>query len=164
MKLERKNNEGRRNREQAGFTLAEVMVAVAIVGIAFASLYVGMGSGLLITQSSRENLRATQIMLERMEGIRLHNWNQITISNMVPTKFATRYYPKTLGGNTNSQGIMYSGAINISTPVISPAPTYVDKLRMVDVEIQWKSGEIQRSRSMSTLVAQDGLQNYVFSN
>jgi hypothetical protein len=140
------------------------MAGVAIVGISFASLYVGMASGFGITQSSRENLRATQILLEHMEGIRLHNWNQVTQSNMIPTTFTTQYYPDGMGTNTGPSGVTYSGTIAVTAPVISPAPTYIDKLRMVDVEIRWTSGDIQRSRRMSTIVGRDGLQNYIFAN
>ena len=140
------------------------MAGVAIVGISFASLYVGMASGFGLTRSSREDLRATQILLEHMEGIRLHNWNQVTQSNMIPSKFTTYYYPESMGTNNSSQGVTYSGNISVTTPVISPAPTYIDKLRMVDVEVQWTSGQNQRSRRMSTIIARDGLQNYIFTN
>src|SRR6266508_4273052 len=57
------------------FAIAEVLVSVALMAIVFVSLYLGMSSGFAVTKLSRENLRATQIMLERLEGIRLYNWN-----------------------------------------------------------------------------------------
>lgn len=140
------------------------MAGAAIVGLSFASLYVGMASGFSITQSSRENLRATQILLERTEGIRLHNWYQVTQSNMIPATFTTYYYPRVMGTNTGPQGVTYSGKVSIEAPVLSPAPTYTNKLRMMEVEVQWTSGEIQRTRRMSTIMAKDGLQNYIFNN
>jgi type II secretory pathway pseudopilin PulG len=156
--------ETKRNR-QAAFTLAEVVIAVGILGISFVSLYAGMSAGFAVTQTSRENLRATQIMVEKMEGIRLFNWNQVTASNMIPTKFTTRYYPKV--GNGQAKGIAYTGSIivtNLASMNFYPPRSYDSNLRVVTVEVQWMSGSVPRTRSMSTLVSKDGLQNYVFDN
>jgi len=150
-------------RSQSGFTLAEVVIAAGILGVSFVSLYAGMSAGFAMTQSSRENLRATQIMVEKMEGIRLFNWNQVTTENLIPTHFTTRYYPS-VGGGT-AKGVPYDGTItvtNLSALQFSPAKSYDNKLRAVSVEINWTSGEVQRTRRMSTLVSRDGLQNYVF--
>ena len=156
-----------RSGNQSGFTLSEVLIAVAILGVSFISLYTGMSAGFAMTQVSRENLRATQIMVEKMEGIRLFNWNQVTASNMIPTQFTTRYYPGLAGDQ--AKGITYSGTIvvtNLASMPYSmqywPSKTYDDKLRTVSVQVDWKSGEVQRTRYMSTLVSRDGLQNYVF--
>jgi Tfp pilus assembly protein PilV len=150
---------------QAAFTLAEVVIAVGILGISFISLYAGMSAGFAMTRTSRENLRATQIMVEKMEGIRLFNWNQVTTGNMVPTKFSTRYYPKV--GNGQAAGISYTGSItvtNLASMNFYPARTYDSNLRVVTVELKWMSGDVPRTRSMSTLISKDGMQNYVFYN
>lgn len=154
-----------RYRRQAGFTLAEVVIAVGILGVSFVSLYAGMSAGFSMTQISRENLRATQIMVEKMEGIRLFNWDQVTVSNMIPTKFTTRYYPGVRGGQPS--GLTYTGTItvtNLASMQFAPAKSYDANLRVVTVEVGWMSGNIQRTRSMSTLISKDGLQNYVFDN
>ena len=57
----------------AAFTLAEVVIAVGVLGVSIISLYAGISSGFALTRSSRENLRATQIMVEQMEAIRLYS-------------------------------------------------------------------------------------------
>ncbi len=150
----------RRPPRQAGFTLAEVVIAVGILGVSFVSLYAGMSAGFAMTQVSRENLRATQIMVERMEGIRLFNWNQVVASNMVPSTFSTRYYPK-VGGST-ANGIAYTGTLSVTNAVLNPAPSYVNNLRFVTVGVQWQSGNVPRHRSMTTMVSRNGLQNYVY--
>src|SRR6266481_414088 len=95
----------RRNPQvsQIAYTLVEVIVCVALIIILFVSLYGGMSSGFAVTQTSRENLRATQIMLEYMEGIRLYNWDQLTSSNWIPTSFTNYYYP--LASANESKGI-----------------------------------------------------------
>src|SRR5512141_804008 len=97
---------------QLAYTLAEVAVASALLAVLFVSLYGGMSQGFAVTQVSRENLRATQILLERMEGIRLFNWNQLVYSNWVPTVFTNYYYPMTNAGE--SPGIMYLGRMTIT--------------------------------------------------
>src|SRR5437879_5170529 len=78
-------------RQLHAYTLAELLVAVAILGIMFASLYAGIWYGFAVTDASRQDLRATQILLERMEGIRLFNWNQLVDTNYNPVTF-TKYY------------------------------------------------------------------------
>jgi type II secretory pathway pseudopilin PulG len=154
---------GKKGSAQAAFTLAEVVIAVGILGVSFVSLYAGMSAGFALTKVSRENLRATQIMVEKMEGIRLFNWNQVTASNMIPTKFTARYYPKV--GSGQSAGVSYSGTItvtNLASMNFYPSRSYDSNMRAVKVEVEWMSGDVRRERSMSTLVSKDGLQNYVY--
>ena len=160
-------NPQRRARARSAFTLAEVLVAVALVSVAFVSLYLGISTSFAVTQLSRENLRATQIMIERMEGIRLYNWNQLVYSNMIPSNFITHYYPAGMQGQ--SKGIAYGGTINIGPAILDPAATYSDRMRAITVEVSWtnSNGEthkIVRRRSMTTYAARDGVQNYVINN
>jgi len=140
-----------------------VVVAVGLLGISFVSLYAGMSAGLGMTQVSRENLRATQIMVGKMESIRLYNWNQLTVSNMIPATFSERYYPGV--GGRNASGITYTGTIQIEKPTavnLYPRRSYDSNMRVVTVEVHWKSGDAVRSRKMSTMVSKNGLQNYVY--
>ena len=157
-----RSNRVRRSRLQAGFTLAEVVIAVGILGVSFISLYAGMSAGFAMTQVSRENLRATQIMVEKMEGIRLFNWNQVVASNMIPSQFTTRYYPNV--GGAQASGITYSGTISVTNAVLllSDPPSYMANLRFVSVGVEWKSGDVTRRRTMTTMVSKNGLQNYVY--
>src|SRR5947209_11932613 len=106
----------RRNPQvsQIAYTLVEVIVCVALIVILFVSLYGGMSTGFAVTQSSRENLRATQIMLQYMEGVRLFNWDQLTRSNWIPTTFVDWYYPLTNYAG-ESRGIPYYGTVTITT-------------------------------------------------
>src|SRR5713226_7153106 len=85
-------------RGRLAFTLAEVVVAMAVMAVMFVSLYGGITTGFAVTQLARENLRGTQIILEKMEGIRLYNWNQLVYSNMIPSSFTNYYYPLASNG------------------------------------------------------------------
>src|SRR6266566_7554062 len=75
----------------SSFTLAEVMVAVLVVSIAVVSLYTGVSSGFALVTLAREDLRATQILLQRMETVRLYTWSQITDANYFSTNNYVEY-------------------------------------------------------------------------
>lgn len=147
---------------QRAFTLAEVSIGVAIMGIVFISLYAGMSSGFAVTQLARENLRATQIILERMEGVRLYNWNQLNYSNMIPANFTNYYYPFAAAGE--SKGIVYTGRMSITNAQLTPYASYGDQMRKIVVTVTWTNGKSLRTRTMSTYSSRNGLQNYVYYN
>ena len=52
-------------------------MAAAILGVVATSLYGAFTAGFFVIQSTRENLRATQIMVQKMEAIRLLTWSQV---------------------------------------------------------------------------------------
>jgi len=143
------------------FTLVEVMVGVALLIIIGVSLFGGMSSGFAVTQASRENLRATQIILEKMEGIRLFNWYQLVYSNWIPSSFTNYYYPLTSPGE--SHGIAYYGTMSVDPVTLNPPSTYSTNMRAVSVTVNWTSAKIPRSRTLTTYVARDGIQNYVYA-
>jgi hypothetical protein len=149
-------------RSLLAYSMAEVMVGVSLMGILFVSLYGGMSSGFAVTQVARENLRATQIMLERMEGVRLYNWNQLVYSNWVPSTFTNWYYPLTQSGE--SPGIMYVGRMTVNGASLSPSSSYSTNMRAVTMTINWVSANVPRSRQMTTYVSRNGVQNYVYNN
>lgn len=148
---------------QRAYTLAEVVIAVAIVSIMFVSLYVGISFGFTVTQLDRENLRATQIILERMEGIRLFTFDQVSQTVLNPPTFTNYFYPLAVG--TQSKGIAYNGTVSVANGVVlNPAATYGDRLKQVTVTVTWTSGGVTRSRTMTTYVGKHGLQNYIYYN
>jgi hypothetical protein len=140
----------------------EVVMAVALLAIMMISLYGGITSGFAVVQLARENLRSTQIMLERMEGIRLYRWDQLVYSNMIPTSFTAYYYP--LAASGESKGIAYNGTMVVTNANLSPAATYSANMRLITVTLAWNSGNVRRTRSMSTYVSKNGVQNYVYNN
>jgi type II secretory pathway pseudopilin PulG len=151
---------------QSAFTFVEVMIGMAIMVVLFTSLFAGMTMGLGVTQMSRENQRATQIMADKMEGVRLYTWDQLTNGTFLKTSF-TNYFYETNGietANSGGNGIVYTGSISVaSAPLKDPAPSYVDSCRLVTVQVGWYSGNVLHSRSMVTLYSQKGLQNYVYN-
>jgi prepilin-type N-terminal cleavage/methylation domain-containing protein len=144
-------------RAQAGFMLVEVIVGMAIIGIVFVSLYAGLSSGVALIEMTRENLRATQILVEKMETARLFTWEQVTNGTSLPGVFEENYYPSV---NGRARGVAYHGSLVISN--VNLGTDYDEGLRLLVVAVRWTNGQIPRYREIQTLVARDGLQNYIF--
>jgi len=124
----------------------------------FVSVFAGLTSSFQMVQINRENLRAGQILLEKMELIRLYNWNQITgadSTTFVPATFSGAYYPD---GSTG--GVLYSGTVTIANAPLTE--TYASDLRVVTISLNWTSGNVPHTRSMTTYVSKYGLQNYLY--
>jgi Tfp pilus assembly protein PilV len=149
---------------QSAFTFIEVMVGSVLMLLLFTSLFAGLTMGLTITQLSRENLRATQIMVDKMEGLRLYTWDQLTNAVYLKTSF-TNYFYETNNielVNSSGNGITYTGTVAITA--FPYTTTYSADCRLVTVNVGWFSGNVTHSRSMVTVYSQKGLQNYVYSN
>jgi prepilin-type N-terminal cleavage/methylation domain-containing protein len=138
------------------FSMVEVLVAMSLVGIMFLSLYSGISSGFAVVQLARENLRATQILQEKMETIRLYNWDQVNQTGFIPTNFTASYYTTNQAGT----GLIYTGSVSVASASMSES--YNSDLRMVTVQLKWKSANVGRTREMKTLVSRYGLQNYIY--
>ena len=144
-------------RSQAAFTLMEGVVALMIVGISFVALYSGLTYGFSRVQFSRENHRATQILIEKMETIRLYSWTQLNTPGYIPKKFEVSYYPN---ASVTEAGVLYKGELAIEDSDM--AENYGDAMKKVTVMLTWKSGKIERERSLSTYVSQLGLHKSVY--
>lgn len=144
---------------RGGFTIVEAVVAMAIIGVLVVALYAGMTSATFSVRLARENLRATEIMLEKTECLRLFSWDQLTNTAYLPNTF-TAYYHDTGATNGIGVGITYSGTFTLST---FPAAdrTYSNDLRVLTMTVNWQSGGLARSRMMQTYCARYGIQNYV---
>ena len=141
-----------------GGTLIEVVVAITILAVMGGGIISSINYGLFMMRLARENARATQIMLEKLETIRLYNWTEVTNAGFVPTTFTDVYDPQ---GATNLQGAVYNGTMTISN--VNFSASYSTNMRQFTVTLQWvTAGRINHNRSMSTYVAQNGLQNYVY--
>lgn len=143
---------------QNGFSLPEAMVATLIVGLLFTSLYSGISYGFTMINLARENLRATQILQEKMETLRLYSWDQINTAGFIPPEFLAAYWD-TNSGITNV-GFYYTGAVMIVNAPLTE--TYASDLKEVTVNLEWVSSGVLRKREMKTFVSKNGLQNYVY--
>jgi hypothetical protein len=134
------------------------MVTVLGIGIMFVTLYVGITQGFSVVQVARENLRATQILEEKMETIRLYRWSQVTDGSFVPATFTAPFFAV---NSNDTGGLIYQGDVMVTNVNFSEA-TYSSDLREVIVRVRWVSGSVPREREMRTLVSQYGMQQYIY--
>jgi prepilin-type N-terminal cleavage/methylation domain-containing protein len=146
------------SRGQGGFTLVEVVIASALVGIMCLAFMGSFSMCFQNVQLDRENSRATQILLEKTELLRIYSWDQVVGNDtnvVIPMNFTSPFYP-----DTNNGGFNYSGSVTITNAPISEA--YSNDMRYISISIAWTSGGVQRSRTMSSYVSKYGLQNYIY--
>lgn len=150
--------QSRTTRTPNGFTMVEALFAMALAGVMFTALYSGLTFGFNLIRVARENSRATQILVEKMETLRLYTWTQITNVGFVPTdKFTVPYYSV----NGTNSSLLYTGQISIATCPLTTS--YADTMRKVTIRLDWgKIGNTNRTRLMSTYITRNGLQNYVW--
>ena len=154
---------GKPLRASAAFSIIEVLVASAVAGIMFTSLYAGISYGFATMRVAREDLRATQILTEKLEVLRLCTWEQINSNGFIPRSFVAAYEP---GGSTNlsQTKLRYTGSIRIEPPVSGLLPSaYSTDMRVLTVTVNWTSTKIPRSRTARSFVSRYGLQNYIIA-
>src|SRR5437870_8293855 len=110
----------------AAFSLVEASIGMGIIGTVVGALLSGISAGFFTMKMARENLRATQIMLEKVETIRLYRWDQITNSGFIPTLFTNYYDPN----GVNPQSIAYRGTISID-PVPFNTVSYSANMKQI---------------------------------
>ena len=136
----------------AGFSLVEVVIAMAVAGVSVIALLSAISSGMLTMQMARENVRATQ----KTETLRLYNWDQLIATNFLLTSFTEKYDPT----DTNVSALSYTGTVTKTAVPMTTA--YSDEMKQVTITLNWTTGRINRSRSFTTFVARNGLQNYIY--
>ena len=150
-------------RTTAGHSLPEAVIAVSLVGVMFISLYAGFTTGFGILRSARENIRATEILNEQTERIRLLNWSQVLDpANYLPSAFVQPFDPA--DQSPNPSGPVFHGSIETDVPTDWPE-AYQNRGRLITVTLMWTNSEgstaLVRRRQVQTCVARYGMQNYL---
>jgi type II secretory pathway pseudopilin PulG len=157
-----KLNQVKNKHARGAYTLVEVVIAVFVLAIMTISLYGGFSAGFAVVQVARENLRATQIILQKMETVRLYNWSQVLNTNNYLKPSFTNYYDP-----ANKSGTLYRGFVTTATPGLTGVG-YSNDMRRLTVTLYWtnyqhgSTNKIVRSRQMQTYIARYGMQNYLY--
>jgi len=141
------------------FTLIEVLVAMVAIGVVFSGFFLCLSQGFATTEAARENLRATQILEDQMETIRLYTWSQINSNGFIPTNFTTPFSPT---GTQSTNGLVYYAQILITNaPMVE---SYASNFVLVTVTLNWTNGnnDLTHQRQISTIVSEYGLHNYFY--
>jgi len=142
---------------QNGGTLVEVVLATFILALMATAVIGSINYGMMMMRLARENARATQILVEKTEALRLYKWEQV-IGGFLPANFTAPYDPQ---AGTNNQGVTYTGQMSVSNVPFSTS--YSTNVRQCTITLQWDTaGKIHHNREVTTYVTRDGLQNYVY--
>jgi hypothetical protein len=133
-------------------------VAAAVLLIVALGFYTALSSGFGVLQASRENLRATQVMMQKLESIRLCAWSRL--SNFT---FSEPYNPL----STTNAGILYTGNVTFGPATnLTTSPSYQNNMYLVTVSLNWTNTihgtPLAHTRQMQSQVARYGLQNYIW--
>src|SRR4051812_24160035 len=137
-----------------GFTMVETLFAMMIVGILVVVLYTAIATSVSWVRMCQENELATQILSEKLDTIRLYNWDQMASNGFIQTNFTVGIDPQ----QTNSIAY-YTGTVVIAQSPVTEI--YSTNLLQVTVNLAWVSGSRPQTRSMNTFVTRYGLQSYV---
>ncbi len=146
-----------RRKLETGMTLVDVVLAVGVLGIMASGVFGSFRYGFFALELVRENQRATQIMLEKVETIRLYNWDQINDPTFIPRNLDPEDYdPQAPVGQ---RGVTYTGTVTITNcPAVS---SYAADMRQLTLTLSWSTRGIPHTRSVTTYIAKDGIQNYL---
>src|SRR4030095_27128 len=145
----------------SGFTLAETLVAILTGAIILAALYASFAYGYSAVKLTQEDLRATQILLQRMEILRLTSFSEIQNGTF------TDYYDPSAVSDAKA-GAVYTITITTNAPTSSDMPVqpvyYMNNMRKVTVTATWTNSNKLRTRSLLTYASKSGIQSYVYAH
>ena len=166
-----------RRRAQSAFSMIEVIVGMGLVAMTVGALFTGLTFGVQRTNDTREDLRATQIMLEKMEQVRLYRWEQIAYlfdpddyddlefdpddPHLPEDELTPFIVPATFTASLKSESTIASDLVYQGTLIVTNAPissAYSNQNVMIKVGVTWESGGKTKSREMQTLFAKNGIQ------
>ncbi len=143
-----------------GYSMVEVMVAVFVLAIVMTALFSGIAQGYSVLNTTRENLRATQILTQKAEAVRLCTWTELT---SLPANFIDYY----TDGSDGRENIAYYGTISVGPATAIPdSVSYYDKIVAVTITVQWTNNlganQIPHERQIQTESAYNGMVNYIY--
>ena len=148
-----------KKQRPTAFTLVEVMIAVLVLAIIAIAYYSALSSGFSVVTSSREDLRATQILMQKAEAVRLCTWSELANFN-----FTEPYDPS---ATNSTAGTVYAGSFVVSPATNLPASSsYTPNVHLVTISLSWtnRNGKalVVHNRQLQTQAARYGLQTYVW--
>src|SRR5215831_2494122 len=143
----------------AAFTLTETMAAMVLGMLMLTALYASLTFGFSTVKLSREDLRATQVLLKQIELLRITSFTNIH-------NFTTQDYYDPINSNANG-GAVYNVTVACAAPSTADMPAqpvhYTNKMLKITATATWTNAHILRSRTIQTYVATNGIQPYVLN-
>jgi prepilin-type N-terminal cleavage/methylation domain-containing protein len=135
---------------KAGFTIVEVVVSVALMGIIFSAAFGSYFLGMRLIEDARHRLRASQIIQSELERIRTLNWTAIEAlpidSSFVPT------------GEYVAQFAQFYSTNRAVDLVSSPNQA------IIKIDVTWDNSRgATAEESFTTVLTKGGLSDYLYS-
>ena len=173
-----------RRLRRDGFTVVEASVAGAIIILFLTSLFALNSTVMRLLGSSAETASASQELQQRVEQVRLANWNQITdptwvqtyllgqatdasvnLPNLQETLVVTTYVSPSSSAATAASAangatfkVMRSATGAVTMPSsYNPSALVNQEMVQVDLTISWPGWNRQRNRALTTLVSRWGI-------
>lgn len=162
-----------RYRKEAGSTLVEAMLALAIVALAFSSLFMVYSTGLGMVRSQQENVHATLLLEQRCAALRAASWTSLSDADRLKqTVYQTAspseshlpqlieeisLRPYALTPPTATPLILHyePGSAPITTSPATTALTSATCIR-ADISLSWKSRKGRTTRQTSLVLSLGG--------
>jgi Tfp pilus assembly protein PilV len=164
-----------RRHSEAGFSLAEVLVAAGIGLVSMNAAYLLNAQHLKMVKSARQSNAGTLALQERVEQLRIATWRQITD----PVYLTTSFFPNTpksvaaLDGvcetvtitafpdATAAASLKVERRLGVTTVLRSGSGLADERVARVDFQLEWKGAdERARSREVSTIITNGGVSRY----
>jgi type II secretory pathway pseudopilin PulG len=141
---------------QSGFSIVEAMVGFFLLGVVTAALFGGFSFGFNSIKLSQEEVRADQILVQKLETLRVINFTNL-INGFIPTNQPPAYY-----STSNAlHGVTYNVSMSVTPFVPSATPeAYSNTLRQVTATVSWFSENVNHTRTMTTLVSTNGIATF----
>jgi prepilin-type N-terminal cleavage/methylation domain-containing protein len=139
-----------RCRKRTGFTLVEVMMALAVVVLVFMSSLSAITIGFRILEDARMSTLASQVLQSEMENLRLKNWAQL---GTLPESGS--FAVETSLGDPGFDRFACTRTIrNVDA---------IADVKEVALDLSWTSmSGAQHNRRYVTYMAKDGLHDYYY--
>jgi hypothetical protein len=151
---------------ERGHASSEVLVAAAFLGVVLTFLYGAFSVGFGGIQSTRENLRASQILMQRAEALRLFTGGQVhDLNSQGKPLFVERDDP--LGVGSDCGAGQYAGYVSGADPAVGALPAaHPTHMRPVTLTLCWTNyigaKPIVHSRQVATRLARNGAPKYIW--
>ena len=135
---------------------------MGLLGITFVAMLGSLNWVVSGVQWARESARATQLMEEKLDTLRLYSWDQLNTPGFISTNFVSTFSTLENGAAVPAydRGLIYTGTVTIGSAPLTEA--YGSQVKLVTVSLRWNSGHRPRLAQMSTFVAQYGMQSFVY--
>lgn len=134
-------------KDAKGFTLVELIIGMALLGMIFAGAFSGIKTGFDVLEEARDQTRVAQMLQSELERLRTLNWNDLTA---LPAQ-----------SNIQLEGALaqaYRNRYTFTREISSPG----SDRRMVTVTASWTNSGRDRALTMTTLYAKNGLYDYYY--